>query len=161
MYSADEILSIAIQIEKNGMAFYREAARIQKVDEESKLMLRLAVEEETHAKTFVQMRESLDKGLAPFDLGRLQALDFLYIEAIADAHGGEGSYAAIDTLDENMTVGEVLTMAIGLEQKSILFYLGMKDAVSEHMGKSTVDQIINEEKTHIGRLQAELNKYNG
>jgi len=53
---------------------------------------------------------------------------------------------------------DILRIAIGLEGKSIMFYLGIKDMVPEKLGSTKVDAIIAEEKSHIVVLAAELRK---
>lgn len=158
MYSADELLAIAVQIEDNGAAFFRKAAALRSSGEESRLLLQLANEEVQHAQTFRQMRRELDMGPSAQDLGKLRDLDYFYIEAIADAHGGEGSIDAVEQLTASMSIVDILFMAIGFEQKSILFYLGMKDAVPPHMGQSIMDTIVSVEKGHIAQLQECLGK---
>jgi len=47
-------------------------------------------------------------------------------------------------------------MAIGLEKDSIVFYLGMKDAVPERLGRSRIDDIIREEMSHVYLLSREF-----
>ena len=55
------------------------------------------------------------------------------------------------------TLEEILHTAIQLEQDSILFYLGIRDSVSETAGKKKVDTIITEEMGHISTLRRQLN----
>ena len=47
-------------------------------------------------------------------------------------------------------------MAIGLEQDSIVFYLGMKDMVAGSLGKDRIDGIIKEEMYHVVTLAKPL-----
>jgi len=51
---------------------------------------------------------------------------------------------------------DIFRMAIGLEKDSIVFYLGMKDAVPERLGRSKIDRIIKEEMVHIAILSGKL-----
>jgi len=50
----------------------------------------------------------------------------------------------------------ILLNAIGMEKDSIVFYVGIKDLVSEKLGKNKIDNIIDEEKKHIRLLANEL-----
>ena len=54
----------------------------------------------------------------------------------------------------------VLISAIGAEKDSIIFYLGMRDAVPEGKGKERIDAIIKEEMGHVQILSQELVKLN-
>ena len=51
---------------------------------------------------------------------------------------------------------EILKSAIEAEKDSIVFYLGMKEAVPENLGKDRIETIIKEEMGHIRVLSREL-----
>ncbi len=51
---------------------------------------------------------------------------------------------------------EILKAAIEAEKESIVFYLGMREAVPGTLGKSRLDDIIKEEMGHIRLLSREL-----
>jgi len=51
---------------------------------------------------------------------------------------------------------EILKSAIEAEKDSIIFYLGMKDAVPEKLGKDKIEAIIKEEMGHVRLLSSEL-----
>jgi len=51
---------------------------------------------------------------------------------------------------------DILQTAIGLEKDSVVFYLGMKDAIPQRLGRSKIDGIIKEEMGHIATLSREL-----
>jgi rubrerythrin len=156
-FSADEIFEMAIQIEVNGAVFYRKAAGMQGAGRSADFLLKLAVMEDGHKKTFEKMRQELtapEKEVTTYD--PLEEAS-LYLAAMADGHGGEGSPAAAGSLTGKETLAEILRTAIGLEKKSILFYLGMRDLVPLAMGKRRIDAVIGEEKSHIVILSRELN----
>ena len=54
-FNADEIFEMAEQIERNGAAFYREAAGITSDADVKEMLLSLAAMEEGHQKTFAQI----------------------------------------------------------------------------------------------------------
>jgi rubrerythrin len=76
----------------------------------------------------------------------------MYLEAMADAHGGEGAPKAADNLTGNESLSEILDIAIGLEKESILFYIGLQDMVPERLGRDKIVNIIAEERSHITTL---------
>ena len=155
-FNADEVLEVAIRIEEKGAAFYRKAAGLQSDVEYREFLEKLAAMEEGHKVTFTEMRNALtdkEKGGKVFDP---QDELSLYLSAMADTHGGEGSPSAADSLTGAETMEEVLTAAIGLEKESVLFYLGLKDMVPPKYGLDKIDDIIREERSHIAQLTSLL-----
>jgi rubrerythrin len=55
---------------------------------------------------------------------------------------------------------KILKAAIEAEKDSIVFYLGMKNAVPEDLGRTRLDDIIKEEMNHVRLLSRELVKLN-
>ena len=80
----------------------------------------------------------------------------MYLATLADMHGGEGSPTAAALLTGDESMADILKIAIELEKKSILFYLGVKDMVPAKLGKDSIDHIIDEEKGHVVLLSKEL-----
>ena len=54
------------------------------------------------------------------------------------------------------SITEILKSAIEAEKDSIVFYLGMKEAVPESLGQDRINRIIKEEMGHIRMLSKEL-----
>ena len=156
-FNADEIFEMAIRIEANGARFYRKAAGYQSDAQNRTMLEKLGTMEDHHKITFEKMRQHLsdaEKGATTFDPNN-EASD--YLAAMADTHGGEGSPTAADALTGEESLQEIITIAIGLEKESILFYLGLKDLVPPKYGRDKLDQIINEERRHIIQLKSVLN----
>ena len=157
-FNAQEVFEMAIQIEENGAAFYRKAADLQKEAADKKFLQTLAQVEDRHKVSFQEMKtqvSELEKSQTVFDPNdELSA----YLKAMADAHGGEGNPEALELLTGKETMAEIVTLAIGLEKESILFYLGLKDIVPPKYGREKIDEIINEEKKHVVQLSGFLKK---
>jgi len=152
VYNADEIFRMAIRIEEDGAAFYRKAAKTQSAKKDKDLLEELAAMEDGHAATFKEMQGGLTKEEQEETVFDPHNEIGLYLNANADAHGGEGAPAVADSLTGKESMAEIVTTAIELEKKSILFYLGLKDFTPEHLGKDKVDHIIGEEKKHVAQL---------
>ena len=155
-FNADEILAMAEQIELNGARFYRRAAGIVKDAGVSKLLQDLAAWEEVHQKAFASMRQILKEGErqpATFDP---EDEISLYLHAMADGHVFDVRVNPADRFTGKESAKDILQMALGQEKDSIVFYLGLKDVVSEIMGKGKIDGIIREEMRHIGFLSKEI-----
>jgi rubrerythrin len=150
-FNADEVFEMAEQIERNGAAFYREAADTVTGDPEGRgFLLRLAEMEDDHEGVFAEMRDSLtdEQRAATVVDPNDDALD--YLRSLADTR--VFFQRQIDT----SSMWEILKAAICIEKDSIAFYLGMKDMVSERRGKEKIEEIIREEMEHIRLLSHEL-----
>ena len=151
-YNAKDILEMAIQIEKNGAVFYRNAADSISNASHKKLLLDLASMEDQHEKTFAEMKANLseaEKTSSTFDPNEEAGL---YLKALADSR----VFFEKETPTDSASMKEILKEAILAEKDSIVFYLGMKDFVPEKFGKSRVEQIIKEEMGHIKLLSNHL-----
>ncbi|PNX49697.1 MAG: rubrerythrin [Thermoplasmata archaeon M9B1D] len=153
-FNIDEILEIAEQIERNGARFYRNAAqKIPNVDKK-RLLINLAEMEDNHEQIFKTMRKNLsedEKMMTSFDP---EDETSSYLKALADTR------IFYEKEIDFSSIKEILKSAITAEKDSIVFYLGMKDVVSDHIGKDKIDAIIREEMSHIKLLSKELIAYN-
>jgi len=157
-FNANEVFNMAIRIEENGAAFYRKAADLQSDESNQDFLRKLAAMEDAHKVSFAEMQHSVtdaEKSNTVFDPNDELSL---YLNAMADLHGGEGSPVAADALTGKETMEEIVTTAIGLEKESILFYLGLRDFVPPKLGRDKIDEIIKEERKHIAQLNAVLKK---
>ena len=106
--------------------------------------------EDQHEKTFADLRSKLtasEKAQTVFDP---EGETVRYLKALADS-----KVFFEKTIDTDSMEG-ILKEAITAEKDSILFYLGLKDAVPEALGKDKIDAVIKEEMSHINLLTREL-----
>ncbi len=162
-FNADEVFAMAERIEANGAAFYRRAAELHreagKVDVD--LLLRLAEMEDRHRDTFAVLRTELSDRMREETAFDPYMEASLYLQELSDSHGGEGAPAVTAALSGEETTEDLLKTAIGLEQKSITFYEGLKDMVPRKLGHDKLDVIIAEEKHHVAVLANELKEVRG
>jgi rubrerythrin len=152
-YNADNIFEMAIEIERNGAKFYKDASDKISEQEIKELLISLNKMEIEHEDTFKDMRSKLkndEKGITAFDPYNEEAD---YLKSLADTK------VFFDKEIDLSSPREVLKRALTAEKDSILFYLGMKSFVPESMGKSWIDDIIEEEKKHITLLSSYLIKF--
>jgi rubrerythrin len=149
-FNADEIFEIAEQIERNGAKFYRAAAKnIDDIDKKN-FLIRLAEMEDEHEQTFKTMRSQLtqdEKIVTTFDP---EGESEKYLRALADTR------VFYEKKIDTTSLEDIFKTAITAEKDSIVFYLGMKDVIPEHLGKQKLDGIIKEEMSHIRLLSKEL-----
>jgi len=154
-FSADEILAMAEQVERNGDRFYRLAAERQSDREAAGLFLRLAGMEQEHLQTFSDMRARLTEEerkpvtFDPYDESKL------YLRAMADRNIFRIANPA-QKLSGQETTEQVLEIGIQAEKDSIVFYLGLKDLVPARLGLGRVEAVIKEEMGHLATLSEML-----
>lgn len=149
-FNADEIFEIAEKLESNGAKFYRTAAEAIRDESEKKLLTELAAMEDEHEKIFKAMRTELtgeEKKQTVFDP---QGEVLAYLRALADTR------VFFEKTIDTSSMEAILKDAITAEKDSIVFYLGMRDAVPEKQGRHRLDDIIKEEMTHIRMLSTKL-----
>lgn len=149
-FNADDIFEIAEQLERNGSKFYKNAAAGISDTASKTFLLKLAEMEVDHEKTFKTLRASLtanEKTPTVFDP---QDEAVLYLRALADTR------VFFEKTISYTSMKEILKAAIEAEKDSIVFYLGMKEAVPEKSGRNKIEAIIKEEMGHIRLLSKEL-----
>lgn len=155
-FNADEIFEMAEKIEKNGAMFYRKAAENTELTSVKGLLLKLASMEDDHEHTFTKLREKYSRKEWQTDAFQPDDEVALYLRAIADGHVFNVKSNPVDRLTGNETMKDILKIALGLEEDSIVFYLGLKDMISPDMGGEFVEKIIKEERAHIVLLSRVL-----
>jgi len=157
-FNADEIFRIGMEIELNGMAFYRAAAE-SCIDKEAKSIMEfLGNEEAKHHQIFSAMRGKLPegaKGQTVFDPDDEMAL---YVKALADSRVFTNESEAAKLAKSCKTPVEVLRAALQFEKDTILLFESMKKATKPEWGQSKIDGLIEEEKGHIRKIAAIISK---
>jgi rubrerythrin len=141
-YSAREVIEMAVQTEKLGYDFYLKMAEKFREDLEVKgIFEKLALREQVHQKTFAELKtllgdeepEKWDE-VAPFMKALIESAFFI---------GKEQSTAHVDHIqDFRGAVG----FALAFEKETLLFFHSIRAFVTE---KEMIDEIINEETSHI------------
>ena len=149
-FNADEVFEMAEQMERNGAKFYRDAAENAADASKKEMLIGLSKMEEAHEKMFGSMRAELsaaEKASTVFDPSGEAAQ---YLRALVD------SRVFFEKEIDVTSMVEILKAAIEAEKDSIVFYLGMKEAVPKNLGKDRIEAIIKEEMGHIQMLTKHL-----
>ncbi len=149
-YSIDEVMEMAVQTETLGYQFYTGMAeKFKKDDGLAKLFATLASKEKQHEKTFMGLRDSVAKqgALEPVQWEEVSN----YMRAFVESEFFLGRAKALPSMDHIKTVQEAVRFALGFEKETLLYFMEMRAIVRE---KEIVDEIINEEKSHIRWLDA-------
>lgn len=153
--SAEDVFTMAVRIEENGRAFYSLAATRSNDQRVRDLFRDLAAMEEGHVKAFKQLRSELADSLSPLPWDP-EGLAESYLQATADTHIFTME-AADKRLQKEMSVQQVLDVAMQFEKDSVGFFVGMKEIVPDLNGKSEIDKLIKAEMDHIRMLSAVIN----
>ena len=148
-YSIDEVLEMAVQTETLGYQFYTSMAeKFKKDDGLVKLFSILASKEKLHEKVFAGLKDQVRKsGTEPIAWEEVTN----YMRAFVESEFFLGRSKALPSMDHLKTVGEVVKFALGFEKETLLYFMELRSIVKE---KKVVDEIINEEKSHIVWLDA-------
>ncbi len=155
-FSAKEMLRVAEQIERNGIAYYTRAAQCVTDAELNALLLRLAYWEESHAALFGEMRQLLrdaEREAVSYDPDD-EVL--LYLRTFADGVVFTADDRPEAIIGADATPRTILLTALKREEDSILFYGGMRGYVPARLGAEKVERIIREEYGHAVMLQQQL-----
>ena len=131
-----EEIKIALQLEKDGYAYYRKAAELCKNSYGKKMFEKLAKDEIQHLQKFRKIAENY---FGKVDEEEGQHLDLF--ESI-DFSSRAGEYNALDH-------------AIIFEKKAFEYFKNAADKARDEKIKKLFSEIADEEETHIELLQAE------
>ena len=147
MFSANEILDMAIKLEKNGEAVYRNAIAKVAKPEFIALLAWMADEEVTHADFFSNLKQKLEaQQVNPF-------IDEMSRELFDDLLGEKNfSLKEVDfSLVEN--ADDLIAIFVEFEKDSVLFYTVLEPFVEDPVAREQLKAIIEEENQHIKHLQ--------
>ncbi|HXW69238.1 MAG TPA: ferritin family protein [Dissulfurispiraceae bacterium] len=146
-FSIREVLEQAVQTEKLGYQFYSAmVTRFKDNEKLVKLFGTLAEKELRHEKTYTDMREMVGDE-EPDGWEEMSH----YLRAIVESEFFLGKNKALPSMDGIKTINDAVDYASEFEKQTLLYFYGIRDAVRE---KEIVDEIINEEKSHIMWLSA-------
>lgn len=147
MFSVNEILDLAIQIEKNGESVYRRAMEEINESELTTLLEWMADEEIKHADWFASLKDSIEStGVNLFveEMSRELFNDLL----------GEKSFSHKDVdFSKLKSINELIAVFIEFEKDTVIFYEVLVPFIEDVGTLETLDRIISEENNHIRRLQ--------
>lgn len=148
LFSASEIITMAVEIEKNGMAFYNALAARSKNEKAREIYTILAAEEVQHQVTFKKMLTSLKE----LELTASEEDEYNnYLGALTSSRVFSSDVDVDALLAEADTELAAINMAIDAEKDSILFYYELLGQAGSEDSEA-IEQVINEEKTHLAKL---------
>ncbi|MDH4137641.1 MAG: ferritin family protein [Anaerolineae bacterium] len=148
--TAAEALKWALEIERNGEAFYNEVAAKSADPEVKTLFENLAVQERGHYQVFQKMLEEVkpEPDLSNVEYDEYQT--YLQV-ALADAlfAGPDKGLTLAKQAQDRETA---LRAAMGFEKDTLLFFYDLREMMVSEAERRAVSDIILEEKAHVRRL---------
>jgi rubrerythrin len=147
--TAAEALKWALEIERNGEAFYN-AVAAESADAEVKALFEdLAAQERGHYRVFQKMLEEAKPGP---DLSKLDYDEYqTYLQVALDGALFAGPDKGLTLAKQAQDRETALRAAMGFEKDTLLFFYDLREMVSG-AERGVVSGIINEEKAHLRRL---------
>jgi rubrerythrin len=147
-FYGNELINIAIGIEKRGIAFYDVIARSTKNAAARDIFRYLVEMEQDHVKIFEQMlKEGENQETAETYAGEYAA----YLQALVDSAVFTDEKATSELANQAENDSSAVELGISAEKDSILFYYGMRELMPKQR-EQTLDKIIAEEKLHLKQL---------
>ena len=147
MFSSEEILELAIQIEKNAEQVYHDALK-KTSDSSLALLLSWLIDEEArHVEWFCALKKTIKKTDGDpkiAEMGRALLRETL----------GEMSFSLKDAnLSGVQEIKELLSLTAEFERDKVKFFTLLKAFIDEQEALDNLDKIIDEEERHVQHLQ--------
>ena len=151
-FSKNEIIEMAVKIEKNGFTFYDKALQRNDLSNDAKKLLQtLRDEEKVHEQTFLNLREKVDN----FDLKSDTNWDEakMYIQSMVDTHLFNQPEKAIQLAVSAQGMKELVSNALQFEKDTLLFFYFVNKFVANEKSRKAIENIIDEEVSHVVKLK--------
>lgn len=147
-FSGSELINVAINIERRGIAFYDVMAKSSDNEAARHIFQHLAGMEREHIRVFQDMIPEA----GAFPIPELFSEEYAgYLQALVDSAVFTDDTVTSETAIQVDSDIKALELGISAEKDSILFYYQMKDVMPERT-HPTMDKIIIEEKSHLTQL---------
>ena len=147
-FCGNEIINIAIGIERRGIAFYDVLARSTQNAKARQIFQYLVGMEREHILIFQDMLDEADK----YEVPEAFAGEYgAYLQALVDSavFTDDAVTSELATQSENDIAA--LELGINAEKDSILFYYEMREMMPK-AARAKIDKVITEEKQHLRQL---------
>jgi rubrerythrin len=148
--TAAEALKWALEIEKNGEAFYNTVAAKSADPEVKALFEDLAAQERGHYQVFQKMLEEVkpEPDLSNVEYDEYQT----YLQVALDRALFAGPDKGLTLAKQAQDLATALRAAMGFEKDTLLFFYDLREMMVSEAERRAVSDIILEEKAHLRRL---------
>ena len=152
-FYGNELINVAIGIERRGIAFYDVLARSTQNAKAREIFQYLVGMERGHIQVFQGMLDEADK----YELPEAYAGEYgAYLQALVDSAVFTDDTVTSELATQSEDDIAAIELGISAEKDSILFYYEMRE-IAPGPVRAVIDKIITEEKMHLRQL-SELKK---
>lgn len=152
-FYGNELINIAIGIERRGIAFYDVLARSTQNVKAREIFQYLVGMERDHIRIFQSMLDEADK----YEVPEAYAGEYAaYLQALVDSAVFTDDTVTSELATQSENDIAAVELGVSAEKDSILFYYEMREILPKST-RATIDKIIAEEKLHLRQL-SELRK---
>ena len=143
-YNINEVMEMAVRTEQLGYQFYTSiAGKFEKDVKLVNLFTKLASKEKMHEKTFSELKDMVAKsGPEPVEWEEVSN----YMRAFVESEFFLGKGKSLPSMEHIKSVKDAVKFALGFEKETLLYFMELRKIVKE---KEVMDEVINEEKSHI------------
>ena len=150
MFSINEIIDLAVQIEQNGEKLLQAAQKEVSEPELVSLLQWMENEERQHVEWFSPLRPTPKENT---DMSHLEEMGKNLLKEML----GDQSFSLGDIdFSKLENIKELITTMMEFEKDTVLFYQLIRSAVTDQETLTLLDRIISEENRHAERLKAFL-----
>ena len=147
-FYGNEIINIAIGIERRGIAFYDVLARSTQNAKARQIFQYLVGMEREHILIFQDMLDEADK----YEVPEAFAGEYgAYLQALVDSAVFTDDAVTSELAAQSENDIAALELGINAEKDSILFYYEMREMMPK-AARAKIDKVITEEKQHLRQL---------
>lgn len=147
MFSAAEIIDVAVQIEQNGENLCREVAQKIIDPDLASLLEWMAEQEAQHIKWFSDLRLKINI------TGNFSQLEQFGKALLGDVLGDQSFSLRDADFSKIQNIKDLLSLLIEFEQDTVLFYEMLYTAVEDKETFALLEKIIAEENQHIVQIK--------
>ena len=150
MFTIRDLCDIAVQIELNGEAVYRQASEVMADPKIEALLHELAEDEKRHAKWFENVGLSHS---GTYSDSQLESAGRELLQGMM-----ENQTFSLDTteLTHSEKIEQVISQSVTFEKDTILFYEMLSGFIDDEKVLRQLEEIINEEQSHVEKLKGML-----
>jgi len=150
LFSINEIIDLAVQIEQNGEKLLQAAQKEVSEPELVSLLQWMENEERQHVEWFSQLRPTTKEST---DMSHLEEMGKNLLKEML----GDQSFSLGDIdFSKLENIKELITTMMEFEKDTVLFYQLIRSAVTDQETLTLLDRIVSEENRHAERLKAFL-----
>ena len=152
MFLIGDIIELAIQIEQNAEAVYRNALKKISDPKLVSILQWLADEEVEHSKWFRQLKQTVNTEVKD------PAVEAMGKSILSDVLGSQSFSLREADFNEMRRLEDLISLAVEFEEDKVIFYKMLRPFIEDRETLDFLENIINEETNHIRELSTLMNR---